>query len=265
MRKRLLFRSACNLRKSPRSEERRERGSSATELLVLTAPLCVLSMVLASKLAATSSAHFRALEKASLLTQQAARRPCGGTPKLNAPLHPEADPGLMQDIAPLVTLSGLTVPFAIKMQLGPKGPPVSAKLKSVVDKARLFWMNRNSKAVRKLAAKELASLVTPSPVTVVNIALAGALFLAKTFIEIPPDLLTSPDLLEANWVTRGVSVQVAPYHFKAQADARIAGPDAVSESATFVCNEPDDGDKLRDKKRDLLLTMGVFESEGIFP
>ena len=45
--------------KAPLRAER-QAGFSVTELLVLTAPLCVLSMVLSSKLAATSSAHTQA-------------------------------------------------------------------------------------------------------------------------------------------------------------------------------------------------------------
>src|SRR5262245_57844499 len=81
-------------RASSRRPRRRQAGSSVAELLALTAPLCVLSIMLASKLAATSSAHLRAEWQASLAAQQAAVKPCGGTPKLDAPFHPEADPGL---------------------------------------------------------------------------------------------------------------------------------------------------------------------------
>jgi hypothetical protein len=63
----------------------RQAGISVTELLVLTAPLCVLSMILSSKLAATSSAHISAEWQTSLQTQLAAKVPCGANPQFMAP------------------------------------------------------------------------------------------------------------------------------------------------------------------------------------
>lgn len=199
-----------------RSWNRQEAGSSATELLVLTAPLCVLSLVLTSKLAATSSLSLRAGAQASLVTQQAAVRPCGVNPTLAAPLQPSSDPALL---AP----------------------------------------------ARPLAPNKQAALVALSSVGPANTVLAEALPLLQSASRLPTELLTSPELLDTNWAIRSASAQVAPYYFQRQADAMVPGPDTLSASATFLCNEPDHGDQVRDQKREQLLTMGLIEATEIFP
>lgn len=56
---------------------RTERGAAVVELLLLGMPLCVLAMVLASKLAATSSARLQAQWTASQIAQLDTREPCG--------------------------------------------------------------------------------------------------------------------------------------------------------------------------------------------
>ncbi len=62
-----------------------QRGVALVELLLITVPLCCLSIVLASALAATSTAKNKAMWKASLQTQQATREPCAGAPLLYLP------------------------------------------------------------------------------------------------------------------------------------------------------------------------------------
>ena len=65
--------------RSRRDRARRlpERGAAVVELLLLGVPLCVLAMVLASKLAATSSARMQAQWTASQRAQLETREPCG--------------------------------------------------------------------------------------------------------------------------------------------------------------------------------------------
>lgn len=58
----------------------RQRGMSLVELMLVTVPLCGLSIVLASSVAATSTAKNKSMWKASLQVQQATRQPCGGAP-----------------------------------------------------------------------------------------------------------------------------------------------------------------------------------------
>lgn len=59
---------------------RRQRGLALMELLLLTVPLSLLAIVLASAIAATATAKNRAMWKASLKAQLATREPCGGLP-----------------------------------------------------------------------------------------------------------------------------------------------------------------------------------------
>src|SRR5688572_6629305 len=88
----LLIASRAASSRARRRAQDRQAGFSATELLVFTAPLCILAMVLSSKLAATSSARLKAQQAASVAAQRAAIAPCGGNSRLNAPFHPEAEP-----------------------------------------------------------------------------------------------------------------------------------------------------------------------------
>src|SRR5262245_30508303 len=64
---------------------RGERGLALMELMMLTVPLCVLSIVLASAISATATAKNKSMWKASLKAQQAAKEPCGGVPLLYVP------------------------------------------------------------------------------------------------------------------------------------------------------------------------------------
>jgi hypothetical protein len=64
---------------------RDERGLALMELMLLTVPLSVLSIVLASAIAATATAKNKSMWKASLQAQRATREPCGGVPLYFAP------------------------------------------------------------------------------------------------------------------------------------------------------------------------------------
>lgn len=62
-----------------------ERGAAYAELLLLTVPLCLLSMVISSKLAMTSQTKVRAQISSSLVAQRGAMTACGGNGSLSAP------------------------------------------------------------------------------------------------------------------------------------------------------------------------------------
>ncbi len=66
---------------------RPEGGFAAIELLLLTVPMCLLSMVIASQLASTSQARLKAQWQASLAAQINAQNLCGGNAALNAPFQ----------------------------------------------------------------------------------------------------------------------------------------------------------------------------------
>jgi hypothetical protein len=230
----------------------RQAGFSATELLVFTAPLCILSMVLASKLAATSSAHIRAGWQSSLAAQQAAKQPCGGNPKLNAPFHPEADPGVMNAIGSYVTWGGEVAGYTV--------------MSDVADV--LASQRRMSQGIGPLTQTQARAAQIRSGVSM-GIAVANTvitlLFTALTAMStIPEDVMTSPDLVQSNWATRSTSAPVERYHFQRAADAVVSGPSSVSASATFVCNEPDDGDSVRDERHEQLIGQATIEANGIY-
>lgn len=253
--------------RATRARLRREAGSSATELLVLTAPLCVLSLVLTSKLAATSSVKLRAGAQASLTTQRAATQPCGSNPTLNAPLHPEAAPNMMAAVGPVISAGGLDQVFSTGMGLTPGGSAVPAHLTPVVEQANSFWLSRRTTVMLPPDPSKQAALLLLSQAGAPMSSLMGeALPLLQASSALRADLLTSPELLTANWAIENGSAQVVPYHFQRQADALIPGPDTLTATATFLCNEPDNGDQiLREPKRQRLLSLSVSEAMGIFP
>lgn len=231
---------------------RRQAGFSATELLVFTAPLCVLAMVLASKLAATSSARIRAGWQASLKAQQAAVKPCGGNAKLNAPFHPETDPGIMNAVGLYVTWGGEAAGYTV---IGNAGELAAKQLK----------MNQAVGDAAAIAAKRAKVRSGLSMgVSIVNTVLTLLVTAVGYMSTIPEDILISPDLVQSNWATQRVSAPIERYHFQRAADAVVSGPSSVSASATFVCNEPDDGDSVREEKHQQLIGQSVLEANGMF-
>lgn len=60
-----------------RPAQRNQRGLALMELLLLTVPLCILSIVLASAVAATSTAKNKSMWQASRDAQLATRQRCG--------------------------------------------------------------------------------------------------------------------------------------------------------------------------------------------
>lgn len=70
-----------------RSIARRQAGMALGELLVLTLPLCLLCLILASKLAATSSARIHGQWQVAHQVEMQSTRPCGMDAELTAPFY----------------------------------------------------------------------------------------------------------------------------------------------------------------------------------
>ena len=101
-------------------------------------------------------------------------------------------------------------------------------------------------------------------VSIVNTVLTLLVTAVGYMSTIPEDILISPDLVQSNWATQRVSAPIERYHFQRAADAVVSGPSSVSASATFVCNEPDDGDSVREEKHQQLIGQSVLEANGMF-
>lgn len=161
---------------------RRERGLALMELMLLTVPMCVLSIVLASAISATATARNKSMWKASLKAQQATREPCGGLPLLYEP-----------------TMS---------------------------QKQGKFTQGRSQ-------AGEIALMGLPITLT--------------------------------NNKTEKVTEQVGDFHFTSAADKMF--PDRTKQtenSATFTCNEPNNGNSRRSTYQFMLLGRAVIEARKLF-
>lgn len=161
---------------------RRQSGMALVELLLFTVPLTILAIVLASAIAATSSAKQKAMWQASLKAQRATTQPCGGVP------------------LPVV-------------------PTLSSK------------QGQFTRGLGK--ANIIAAVGTP-------ITLTGSK--SETVTEKTPR-----------------------FYFESAADRMF--PDRTRQaqnSATFPCNEPDNGDSRRDKYKFILIPIGLAKAKELF-
>ncbi len=228
---------------------KKDSGFSAVELLVFTAPLCLLALVITGKLAATGSAHIRAGWQASLAAQRDSRAPCGGSPELDAPWHPETDPAIATRMTNRMAHLALS--------------PATHKLTEIQETENRLRQGIGPLTQQEARAREAAEGLS-NIATAVNYILASVNFAVEQLADLSEDVLTSPELGETNFATRTTSAVITPYYFQASADRLLGGPAAVSASATFVCNEPDGGDSRREKKRGQLIGFATEQAEGIF-
>lgn len=164
-----------------------QRGMAVGELLVLTVPLCVMCMAIASKLSATSSVRVESQWRTALAAQQATTQPSGDTDWT------------------------MTAPIGVAL--------ADAK-------------------VRKATEPLLVSLLPNSqPLP----------FVAKKTIE--------------------QSIDVRDYFYRAAAEHAV-GDDIkqVTTSATFVCNEPNNGDDRRGLLgyEGILIGLGEWQAFTLF-
>lgn len=225
---------------SPSALRRDQAGFSAVEVLLLTVPLCVLSMVAASKLASTSSAKARARVQASLVSQQAARNLCGGSSSLN----------------------------------GPWQSPDSAKAmttlrNSTINKILQQSIDANSQLQHTTNAGDVASVLSHVSkagdiISGIGTSMAGLSKLIEARGPFPEDLLQQHDLTNTNWSASSTSAPLSAYYFKPLADKMMPDPTTtLPASAAFICHEPDSAESPSDKLKVDLLVFS-FDEAGKF-
>jgi hypothetical protein len=214
-----------------RDESRRERGAAYVELLLLAFPLCLLSMVITSKLAATSQTRVRAQWQASLSAQRGAVTVCGGSADLSAPWMNQAAADKVKGVHNGVKNSGaigggMSVPPELQ-------DAVDAQIKLQHDKVPGGISNMTSLLARISQAGNLVSDLKGG-----MSALRGAIEANQQ--DFPLDILTQQQLAATSWSTQTTKLQPSGYYFKPLADQVMpdAAPD-VTAQAVFVCNEAD--------------------------
>lgn len=175
--------------RSQRVRASRESGMAAGELLVLTIPMCVLSMAISSKFAATSSAHTQGQWHTALSAQQQTTGPC------------PADTDLV-----------MTAPLAMVLK-------------------------------KKNASKALVPML-PTMVPIPGVSDPMALVGKKRAEEATP---------------------IPGYYYQPHADRAVpSGAGTVTSSSTFVCNEPNHGDKRATLYEVYLGLLGAFQAAKLF-
>lgn len=123
-----------------RSAERHQKGMAIGEMLVLTLPLCVLCMAVASRLTATSSARIAGQWQVAARAQQATRGPCGigdtdwlmtapvGAALLNSEVSKAKEP-LLLSLLPVPNI----LPFVSKKQQELSAPVPGYTFKPLAD------------------------------------------------------------------------------------------------------------------------------------
>lgn len=223
-----------------RDPRRAKSGFSVVEVLLLTVPLCVLSMVVASKLASTSSAKARARIAASLASQQSARNLCGGSASLNGPWQSPASAQAIGDL---------------------KNSTITKILQQSID--------ANGKLQTKTSTGDVASVLSHVTkagdiISSIGTGMAGLSKLIEARGAFPEDLLQHQDLTNTNWSASASSAPLTAYYFKPLADKMMPDPTtSLPGSAAFICHEPDGAESPSDKLRVDLLVF-AFDEAGKF-
>lgn len=228
------FRSAL-----PSRIQRREAGFSIGELLLITAPLCVLSMVAASKLAATSQTRLRAQWQASLSAQRGAANLCGGSASLNAPWQSAQANAKVHSIHGASTTPVLdsTTSANASLQVYTSPGQIASTLAHITSVGTI--VSDTGESMRQLSDQ------------------------INAVSSFPTDLLQQSQLTNTNWSVTAGSSAPQPYYYKAAADRLIVDPKTIPPaSAAFVCGEVASTSKLGDIKTQLL--VWAFDEAGRF-
>lgn len=236
-----------------------QRGASAFELLLLSFPVCLLTMVISSKLAATSTTRLRAQWQSSLAAQQGAVNTCGSHAQLVTPW--------MDQKSANIAISSHSKVTQFAAVAG-----VPANLQSTII------------AHQKLEKHDETRKVTDTKVALDSIGAVGGLLPGltprttaasnriKDSSSYPPDLLTQSQLLATNWSANVTTLNPSSYYFKPLADRLMPESDpSLAAGAAFVCNEPaadanDEKYGQRDRLRrihDQLIGWMFLESERL--
>jgi hypothetical protein len=222
-----------------RDDRRREGGFSVGELLLITVPLCLLSMVAASKLAATSQARLRAQWQASLSAQQGATNLCGGSATLNGPWQNSQSKAKVHSIH------------------GPNTPPVLDNTGSANDVLQVYT-SPGQVASTLAHITSVGTIVSDTGESMRD--LADKISATNNF---PTDLLQQSQLTDTNWSVQTGNGTPPSYYYKTAADKLIADPKTPqTPSAAFICHEPEGANKMDDIRTQLL--VWAFDESGKF-
>lgn len=219
----------------------REAGFSVAEILLITVPLCVLSMVAASKLAATSRSHLRAQWQATLSAQQSASNLCGGSATLNGAWQSPQAAAKVKAIhgasTPPVFDTTTTANTALQVQT-PAGE-VASTLAHITSVGTI--VSDTGESMRQLSNQ------------------------INAVSSFPTDLLQQSQLTNTNWAVQSASGSTStPYYYQATADKLIPDPKTSSTpGAAVICHEPDNNPSpLGDVQTELL--VWAFDEAGRF-
>lgn len=217
----------------PRRRRVGERGSSVVEVILLTVPLCLLSMVITSKMAATSSGLVRTQWQSSLAAQQGAVTVCGGSAKLSAPWLGQTATDTATQIHNQITSGGvvggvISVPSSVQAATTAQQTAQSAlSIRTIGDFASLVARISN-----------VGTLVSG-----LGVGLSGLVTAIQTNQNFPVDILTQSGVAATNLATSSATLAPPAYYFKPLADQVMPDPSnaQLASQASFVCNEPLDG------------------------
>lgn len=210
---------------------RHERGAAYVEVLLLAFPLCLLSMVITSKLSATSQTRVRAQWQASLSAQRGATTVCGGSADLTAPWMNQTSADKVKGVHNGVKSDG-TLGGAASVPPGLQNA-VNAQIKVQQGNVPTGVSNMTSLLARISQAGNLVSDLKGG-----MSALRGAIEANQQ--DFPIDILTQQQMAATNWSTQSTTLQPSPYYFKPLADKLMPEPTQdVKAQAVFVCNEAD--------------------------
>jgi hypothetical protein len=208
-----------------------ESGFSAVELMLFTVPLCLLSMVLTSRLAATSQAKTKAQWQASLAAHQRAVNLCGGTPTLNGSWHSA------QSTQKIHAIHGLSVP-------------------SVVDSAA----TANGLLVTYTGTGDVARVLSHitsvgNIVSDIGIGMNQLAALIEATGPFPTDVLQQQRLTDTNWSVATVTNPLGAFYFKPLSTRLLPRwPVNVAAGAAVICHELDSSTSpLTDIQTELLV------------
>lgn len=217
----------------PRRRRAGERGSSVVEVILFTVPLCLLSMVITSKMAATSSGLVRTQWQSSLAAQQGAVTVCGGSAKLSAPWLSQTATDTATQIHNQITSGGvvggvISVPSSVQTATSAQQTAQSElSTRTVGDFASLLARISN-----------VGTLVSG-----LGVGLSGLVTAIQTNQNFPVDILTQSGVAATNLATSSATMAPPAYYFKPLADQVMPDPSnaQLASQASFVCNEPLDG------------------------
>ena len=208
-----------------------EQGSSVVEVILFTVPLCLLSMVITSKMAATSTGLVQTQWRSSLAAQQGGTTACGGTSQLAAPWQSQSATNTAIQIHNQLQSSGAVT--------GASSVPGSVQ--DVTNAQLHAQANLSTRNVGDYASLLARITQVGTLVSSLGTGLSGLV----TAIEsqqgaFPVDILTQSGLSQTNFSTNSASMAPPAYYFKPLADQVVPDPAnaQLARQAAFICNVP---------------------------